>query len=118
MARDPSELIYLEPRAEWLAWHYELDKKRVLNVLRRLKVTIESTVMDDFFAYLEFDPSFETALFYLRPQVALDLFATGDLQKIREWLALTERVVGKSHHDQPWVEELCRWDAEQTLLPD
>jgi len=118
MAKDLSELIHLEPRAEWLAWRYELDEVRVLNALRRLDVRIEDTAMDDSFAYLEFDPSLESALFYFRPQVALRLFETADLESIRQLLKLTERVVGKFHHDRPWVEELCRWNAEQYLLPD
>ncbi|MBU1318533.1 MAG: hypothetical protein KKH67_04970 [candidate division Zixibacteria bacterium] len=83
MKKDPAELIRLEPRAEWLAWRYELDKERVLDALRRLEVRIESVIEVDLFAYLQFDPSLEEAFFYLRPQVALKLFETADLDDIR-----------------------------------
>ena len=117
MKHDESELIYLESRAYWLAWRYELDEKRVLNALKRLEVKIETVIEVDLFAYLQFDPSLEEALFYLRPQVALKLFETADLDDIRRWLKLTESLLGRHVHDRPWVEELCRWDVEQHLLP-
>ena len=118
MKKDSAELIWLEPRAKWLAWRYELDEERVLKALERLEVKIESVIEVDLFAYLQFDPSLEKAFFYLRPQVALKLFETADLDDIRRWLKLTESLLGRHVHDRPWVEELCRWDAEQCLLPD
>ncbi len=118
MKKDPAELIDLKTRAHWLAWRYELDEERVLNALKRLEVKIEHIVMEDFFAYLEFDPSLETALFYLRPKVALKLFETADLDDIRKWLKLTESLLGGQVHDHTWVEGQCRWDAEDCFLFD
>lgn len=113
-----AELMNLGGRAYWLAWRYELDEERVLNALKRLEVKIENVVEEVSFAYLDIDPSLETALFYLRPGVALKLFETADLEGIRNWLELTERLIGEVIHDRPWVEELCRWNAEKYLLSD
>ena len=118
MKKDPAELTELETRAHWLAWRYEIDEKRVLNALKRLEVKIESVIEVDLFAYLQFDPSLEEALFYLRPEAALKLYETADLEDIRRWLELTQSLLGRHVHDRPWVEELCRWNAEQHLLPD
>ncbi|MFH1892362.1 MAG: hypothetical protein ABIK83_06725 [Candidatus Zixiibacteriota bacterium] len=115
--KDLSRIVNLQVRAEWLAWRYELDKERILKVLERVDVNIESTVMGDFFAYLSFDPSLEDALFYLRPQVALKFFETADLADIRKWLQLTESLLRRQVNEHWWLEEQCWWEAEKTLFP-
>lgn len=55
----------LEMRARWLAWRYGLDEERLLVALERTKVTIDYEFPNDFFNYLKFEPSLETALLYL-----------------------------------------------------
>ncbi len=108
----------LEQRACWLAWRYNLDEKRILECLRRTKVEIEHVVSDGLFSYLSFDPSLEKALLYSRPEVALKVFETANLDDIRKWLTMMDELAGKLIHDWPGNEELCRWEAESYLLPD
>ena len=74
----------LEQRVRWLAWRYNLDEKRILECLRRAKVEIEHVVSDGLFSYLSFDPSLEKALLYSRPEVALRVFETANLDNIRK----------------------------------
>ena len=118
MKDDPAELIWLEPRARWLAWRYELDEKRVLKVLERLDVKIEYVIECGDFAYLEYSPSLETALCYLRPNVAMKLFETADLESIRKLLSLMTSIDGMQTFNDKWVEERCRLEVEQYAFPD
>ena len=108
----------LEQRARWLAWKCNLDGKRILKCLRRTKVEIEHVVSDGLFSYLSFDPSLEKALLYSRPEVALRVFETANLNDIRKWLTTMDELAGKLVHDWPGNEELCRWETESYLLSD
>lgn len=118
MKKDPAELIWLEPRAEWLAWRYELDKERVLKILERLEVKIEYVIECGDFAYLEYSPCLETALWYFRPNVAMKLFETADLESIRKLLSLMTSINGMHTFYDQWVEERCRLEVEQYAFPD
>ena len=108
----------LKMRAGWLAWKHGLDEKRILAALKRTRVTIDYELPHDFFKYLKFEPSLETALLYWRPEVALKLFEKGDIEQISKLLELTIQIAGGFVNNNHSIEEQCRWEAESYLLPD
>jgi len=108
----------LEMRARWLAQQYDLDKEKVVEALGRSCVSVENVIMDGFFRYLRFDPSLEEALLYAKPKVLLQIFLGADPELISRWLEFTKKLAGPKPDNWPGLEELCRWEAESSLLPD
>jgi hypothetical protein len=108
----------LKQRASWIAWRYGLDEESILAALKRADVRVTHSILIDYFYYLAFSPSLTRALVLTRPQAVVEMYKTADLEDLRSWEKLTERLIGDKARDWPDIEELCRWDAEQYLLPD
>lgn len=108
----------VEQRAHWIAWRYGLDKESILEALKRANVKVTYTVIGDFFRYLDFSPSLDHALVLTMPKTIVQMYLTADLEDLRRWEELTSRLVGKNADDDLDAEGLCRWEAEQYLLPD
>lgn len=108
-----------EARARWIAWKYDLDEKEVEKALLRTKVSIRETTADNYFSYLEFEPSLERALHYLRPKLAIQIFNECDHDEISGLLKHLEKSAGRFiDQHQHSIEEQCRWEAESYMLPD
>ena len=96
---------YLDSRAAWIAWRYELDSKRVLEILRRtaVKELIDVGEWDSLEVtpdllwsllplFVRFDPSIEDALCLLRPAAAIEMFENCDLDEVSRLIALAKQV--------------------------
>jgi len=96
---------YLDSRADWIVWRYELDSKRVREILRRTAVEelIDVGIWDSLEVtpdllwsllplFVRFDPSIEEALRFLRPAVAIEMFENCDLNEVSKLIALAKQV--------------------------
>ena len=102
----------VERRAQWLAWKHGADKQRVMRALLRTEIRVDTELSTDISTFLEFTPSLERALLYLRSEVALRLFERGAMDSIVEWLERTEQLAGSCVESRPTINDLCDWEAE------
>ena len=99
-------------RASWLAWRYELECEEVMNVLMKTKITVDESIESDYFDYLVFEPSLETALSFLKPKIALKMFHDVTMEEIKVWLEQTETLLGNFVIEIHSIEGLCGMEAE------
>ncbi len=102
-------------RASWLAWRYELECEEVMNVLMRTKITVNESISSDYFHYLVFEPSLETALLFLKPKIALMLFSDVSMEEIKAWLEQTETLLGNFVIEIHSIEGLCGMEGEYVI---
>ena len=91
-------------RARWLSRKYKLAEQRVIKILDRTVIREGVVQSDDpqdqlhtsdLVYHLKFKPSLEDALLYLRPDVAMKVLESADLEQVEEWLQATHRLARK-----------------------
>jgi hypothetical protein len=115
-AKEKIEQDELQQRASWISWKYGIDEDKILSILSRLNVKVDGALRDGSFRYLSFVPSLEEALEYLRPDIAVRIFESEDLAKIKKLLDGSRALLSKHVNNSHSIEEQCRWETESHFM--